>query len=203
MISYRIDDEALIASDRVFRPEHPRTLSAEWPDPLGLNQPASELRGMHEQLIDFVRSNAPARKKLLRAMDAQSYRIAEYFGLGTSESIEDMTQDLQWFAQNADGIASPNASFIAIFDDVSIRDEDDFEHQLWSQLIGMLNFDNKAHGWCPGTHFSPNHADVRFGIAGHEFSVIGLHPHASEPARRFAYPTLVFTPAWQRQPKTA
>ena len=195
MISYRIDQQNLMVSDRVFRPDSPSRLSAEWPDPLGYNAPADELRCMHRELLGFVRANRPFGGSLLRAMEHDRYRIAEYFGLGTSESIEDMTMDLRWFAQQPGGLASEHTSFIAIFDDVTIRDEDDFEHQLWSQIIGMINIDSMTHAMTPSNDESPEDEHAQFGIGGHEFRVMGLHPFASDPHRRFAYPTLIFTRA--------
>ena len=193
MISYRIDQQNLMVSDRVFRPENPSRLSAEWPDPLGYNQPAEALRCMHRELLGFVREHRPTGGLLLNAMESKRYRIAEYFGLGTSESIEDMTMDLLWFAQQAESIASSRATFIAIFDDVSICDEDDFEHQLWSQIIGMLNIDSMANAMTAFTEATPDDEQTLLGIGGHDFRVVTLHPYASESRHRFAYPTLVLS----------
>lgn len=193
MISYRIDQQNLMVSDRVFRPDSPSRLSAEWPDPLGYNAPADELRCMHRELLGFVRANQPFGGSLLRAMEHDRYRIAEYFGLGTSESIEDMTMDLRWFAQQPGGLGSEHTSFIAIFDDVTIRDEDDFEHQLWSQIIGMLNIDSMANSMTAFTDATPDDEQTLLGIGGHDFRVMTLHPYASEATHRFAYPTLVLS----------
>lgn len=193
MISYGIHQQNLMVSDRVFRPVNPSRLSAEWPDPLGFNEPAEELRSMHLQLLGFVRTHRPTGGSLLDAMESKRYRIAEYFGLGTSESIEDMTMDLRWFAQRTDGTPSTHQTFLAIFDDVTIRDEDDFEHQLWSQIIGMLNIDSMANAMTAFTDATPDDEQTLLGIGGHDFRVVTLHPYASESRHRFAYPTLVLS----------
>lgn len=75
-------------------------------------------------------------------------------------------------------------------DDLS---ETQFEAALWERVQSLADkdawleqpYDERVSGDPDDPHFS-----LSFG--GEAFFVVGLHPHASRPARRFAHPVLVF-----------
>lgn len=75
-------------------------------------------------------------------------------------------------------------------DDLS---EKQFEAALWARVQSLADkdawldqpYDHRVSGNPDDPHFS-----LSFG--GEAFFVVGLHPHASRPARRFAHPVLVF-----------
>lgn len=71
--------------------------------------------------------------------------------------------------------------------------EDQFEAALWARLQSLADKDDWRRQ--PYDHsVSADPADPHFSLSfgGAAFFVVGLHPNASRPARRFPRPTLVF-----------
>ncbi len=81
-------------------------------------------------------------------------------------------------------------TFVAIFDDPSIRSEVHFEQLLWRQLDALHRVD--AHPWTPTASSDPSDNNFGFSFGGVAFFVVGMHPLSARQARRFARPTLVF-----------
>lgn len=84
-------------------------------------------------------------------------------------------------------------SFVAIYERPLQMAEEDFEKCLWDRLNALHRLDvEKGIGWAEGV--SPDPKSVRFSmsVGGQAYFVIGLHPGASRPARRFSSPALVF-----------
>lgn len=84
-------------------------------------------------------------------------------------------------------------SFAVVFEGPLELDEHAFEAALWERVQSLsdkdvwrgLEYDERVSADPSDPHFS-----LSFG--GEAFFIVGLHPHASRPARRFARPTLVF-----------
>ena len=84
-------------------------------------------------------------------------------------------------------------SLAAVFSGPDDLDEAAFEELMWERLQSLADkdhwlgqkYDREVSADPTDTHFS-----LSFG--GEAFFVVGLHPHASRPARRFPRPTLVF-----------
>lgn len=71
--------------------------------------------------------------------------------------------------------------------------EAEFEHAMWQRIQSLADKDE----WCGQSYdarVSANPDDPHFSLSfGEEaFFVVGLHPNASRPARRFPHPILVF-----------
>lgn len=68
-----------------------------------------------------------------------------------------------------------------------------FEQALWDRLQSMSSKD-EWRGMTPDWRVSADPNDPRFSLSfgGEAFFVVGLHPNASRPARRFARPAMVF-----------
>lgn len=87
----------------------------------------------------------------------------------------------------------PFRSLAVIFDDRAPMAEMEFERALWERLQSLadkdawlgLEYDRRVSSDPDDPHFS-----LSFG--GEAFFVVGLHPGASRPARRFARPAMVF-----------
>ena len=84
-------------------------------------------------------------------------------------------------------------SYAVIFEGPLGLDEADFESCLWQRVQSLTEKDN-WRGQRPDSRVSTDPDDPHFSLSfGNEaFFVVGLHPRASRPARRFAYPTMVF-----------
>lgn len=84
-------------------------------------------------------------------------------------------------------------SLAVIFDGPLDLSETEFENLLWARIQSLAdkdawlgqNYDARVSADPKDPHFS-----LSFG--GEAFFVIGLHPNASRPARRFSHPMLVF-----------
>jgi len=84
-------------------------------------------------------------------------------------------------------------SFAVVFEGPDDLDEPAFEAALWRRIQSLSDKDV----W-RGQHYdqrvSPDPDSPHFSLSfgGEAFFVVGLHPHASRPARRFGRPTMVF-----------
>jgi len=84
-------------------------------------------------------------------------------------------------------------SFILLFDADHRLDETGFERAMWARLQSLSDKDEWL-GQRPDPRVSDDPDDPHFSLsfAGEGFFVVGLHPNASRPARRFPRPALVF-----------
>ena len=89
--------------------------------------------------------------------------------------------------------ASLFRSFAVIFEGPTDLDEAAFERALWERVQSLSDKDVwRGQDYDP--RVSPDPANPHFSLSfgGEAFFIVGLHPHASRPARRFARPALVF-----------
>ncbi|WP_184645209.1 guanitoxin biosynthesis heme-dependent pre-guanitoxin N-hydroxylase GntA [Sphingopyxis sp. JAI128] len=84
-------------------------------------------------------------------------------------------------------------SLVVIFEEDGGLDEAGFEACLWDRLESLSRKDDWA-GQPPDPRVSHRPDDPHFSLSfgGEAFFVVGLHPRASRPARRFERPALVF-----------
>lgn len=99
---------------------------------------------------------------------------------------------LEWAA---DYRACPEGlrSLAVVFEGPDMLNERDFEAAMWERI---QSFADKDH-WLgqPYDHRvnpDPEHPHFSLSFGGEAFFVVGLHPNASRPGRRFPAPTLVF-----------
>lgn len=87
----------------------------------------------------------------------------------------------------------PFRSFAVLFEAPSTLDEPDFEHHMWERLQSLSDKD-EWNGSAPDPRVSSDPENPHFSLSfgGEAFFVVGLHPGASRPARRFRAPALVF-----------
>ncbi|MEM8756410.1 MAG: guanitoxin biosynthesis heme-dependent pre-guanitoxin N-hydroxylase GntA [Planctomycetota bacterium] len=105
-------------------------------------------------------------------------------------NAQPLVDALTWFAGNAERFDDGYATFLAVFEDAVISDDDAFECFVWQTLQAL--HDRDAEPWDDAVGSDPAEPDFRFSVGGHAFFVVGLHPRATRQARRFPYPTLVF-----------
>jgi uncharacterized protein len=84
-------------------------------------------------------------------------------------------------------------SFAVVFQGPAILDEHSFEQHLWARAESLTNKDTWL-GAPRDERVSDDPDDPHFSLsfAGEAFFIVGLHPEASRPARRFDRPALVF-----------
>ncbi len=106
------------------------------------------------------------------------------------QAIHDTLRD---FARAYATAPGPFQSFVVIFDSAAALSEEAFEAAMWQRIQALETIDAKA-GHAYDRRVSPNVEDANFSLsfAGEAFFVVGLHPNASRPARRFDRPAMVF-----------
>jgi FPC/CPF motif-containing protein YcgG len=84
-------------------------------------------------------------------------------------------------------------SLAVVFEEDSGLDEEGFERCLWERLESLTRKDD-FHGQMADPRVSADPGDPHFSLSfgGEAFFVVGLHPRASRPARRFERPALIF-----------
>ncbi|WP_126173846.1 guanitoxin biosynthesis heme-dependent pre-guanitoxin N-hydroxylase GntA [Altericroceibacterium xinjiangense] len=99
---------------------------------------------------------------------------------------------LEWakaYRQDPGGLRS----LAAVFEGPGDLDETEFERAMWERIQSCADKDS-WRGQPYDERVSSNPEDPHFSLSfgGEAFFVVGLHPQASRPARRFPRPTLVF-----------
>lgn len=84
-------------------------------------------------------------------------------------------------------------SIAVIFSQPSSLDEKEFERLLWKRLQSFAEKDNwLGQPYDPAVSPDPDDPHFSLSFGGQAFFVVGLHPAASRPARRFSHPVMVF-----------
>lgn len=84
-------------------------------------------------------------------------------------------------------------SFAVVFAEPMTLDEAAFEDALWARVQSLSDKDVwRGQDYDPRVSADPDSPHFSLSFGGEAFFVVGLHPNASRPARRFAKPTLVF-----------
>jgi uncharacterized protein len=102
-----------------------------------------------------------------------------------------IVQAVQTFANRAHD-ETAFASFCVVFPDTPPLTEALFEHALWQRLQALHDLDTQRYAWDPAVSSDPRRPDFGLSLGGRGFYVIGLHPDASRPARRFDRAAMVF-----------
>jgi FPC/CPF motif-containing protein YcgG len=84
-------------------------------------------------------------------------------------------------------------SLAVVFEGPGALDEATFEAALWSRVQSLSDKDVwRGQDYDPRVSADPDNPHFSLSFGGEAFFIVGLHPNASRPARRFARPTMVF-----------
>jgi hypothetical protein len=84
-------------------------------------------------------------------------------------------------------------SLVVLFEEEAGLDEEAYEANLWQRLQSLTDKDEwLGQETDPRVSQSPDDPHFSLSFGGEAFFVVGLHPQASRPARRFSRPALVF-----------
>lgn len=84
-------------------------------------------------------------------------------------------------------------SLAVVFDGPLDRSEIEFEAAMWERIQSFADKDHwLGQPYDHRTSADPNDPHFSLSFGGEAFFIVGLHPNASRPARRFPNPTLVF-----------
>ncbi len=106
------------------------------------------------------------------------------------QAIYDSLRD---FANAYRAAPGPFQSFVVLFDTAESLTEEQFEAALWRRIQALETLDaNAGHTYDPRVSADVDDPNFSLSFAGEAFFVVGLHPAASRPARRFDMPVMVF-----------
>ncbi len=84
-------------------------------------------------------------------------------------------------------------SFAVVFEGPDDLSEPAFEAALWDRVQSLSDKDVwRGQDYDPRVSTDPDNPHFSLSFGGEAFFIVGLHPNASRPARRFERPTLVF-----------
>ncbi len=84
-------------------------------------------------------------------------------------------------------------SLAVVFEEPHDLDEKRFEEAMWERLQSFADKDHwRGQPYDQNVSSDPDDPHFSLSFGGAAFFVVGLHPHASRPARRLPRPTLVF-----------
>ena len=84
-------------------------------------------------------------------------------------------------------------SFAVVFDGPDDLSEEQFERAMWQRVQSLSDKDVwRGQEYDSAVSADPDSPHFSLSFGGAAFFIVGLHPAASRPARRFAKPTMVF-----------
>ena len=142
-------------------------------------------RFIGETAFPCVGAKAAVNRGGMRFVVARDFRSA-WDDLRILPTLMDLAKDYR---------AAPGLfrSLVVLFEAGAPDDEEAFEAQLWQRLESLTAKDQ----WLgqpadPRVAHDPDDPHFALSFGGEAFFVVGLHPLASRPARRFAVPAMVF-----------
>lgn len=141
----------------------------------------------------FIRDRAFPCVGAKSALSRGQLRVIRARDLTSSWNDAEIYNELFAFAARYRGDPRLFQSFAVVFDGPNGLSETAFEHHLWRRVQSLTDKD----GWNgvetdPRVESTPDSPHFSLSFGGEAFFVVGLHPHASRPARRFEAPALVF-----------
>ena len=84
-------------------------------------------------------------------------------------------------------------SFAVVFEGPEDLPEAEFEAALWKRVQSLSDKDVwRGQDYDPAVSPDPENPHFSLSFGGEAFFIVGLHPHASRPARRFGRPAMIF-----------
>ena len=84
-------------------------------------------------------------------------------------------------------------SFAVVFDGPDGLSENEFERAMWKRAQSLSDKDVwRGQSYDESVSHDPANPHFSLSFGGEAYFIVGLHPRASRPARRFKYPTLIF-----------
>ncbi len=142
-------------------------------------------------LRDFIADDAFPCVGAKAALSQDNLMVLQSHDLRCGSCDAYITARLQAFAAGATH-DSMFLSFAVVFEHTPLLSEAEFEAALWQRLQAIHELDARLHCWDPEVSSDARSPDFSMSVGGRAFYVVGLHPGASRPARRFSHASLVF-----------
>jgi FPC/CPF motif-containing protein YcgG len=128
----------------------------------------------------------------LKSFHSQDYELGLYEAFGSAQSSLNLAEDLMAYAEKYEKNKSPFFSFFAVFSNIELMTDEEFESKLWKELSGLASRPEFPQVWDPYFSSNPEDKNFCFSLGGRAFFVVGLHQQSARLSRQFKYPTLVF-----------
>lgn len=128
----------------------------------------------------------------LQSFHRQDYWVRTYRDFGKKHQRPQLREDLLTYLEEYKKNRSEFFTFWAVFDDLEILNEDEFEKSLWQELSALTSVETQTKDYDPRFSQNPEDKNFCFSIGGKAFFVVGLHPQSSRRSRQFPWPTLIF-----------
>lgn len=122
-------------------------------------------------------------------------QMTAYVGKSLMSPWDDvaLANELIAFAHAYKATAPLFITFAAFFPTTPKLSEEEFEHYLWDRISSLQAKDDWfGQKYDPAVSPDPSAPNFSLSFGGQSFFVVGMHPLASRPARRFDVPVLVF-----------
>ena len=151
------------------------------------NQPAIE-----REFADFVRSSDFPCVGAKSALGRGTLKVVACRSVVSSWDDLRMHDIARTWAEAYKRTPSLFRSLAFVFDGPGGLTEEDFEEALWARLQSMTDKDEwRGIAADPRVSADPDDPHFSLSFGGEAFFVVGLHPSASRPARRFSRPAMV------------
>ncbi|MCO1579903.1 YqcI/YcgG family protein [Crossiella sp. SN42] len=147
----------------------------------------------YQAVVDHISAEDFACLGARAALRKNAITHHHYGDFGDVSEIAALHHDLVTYAKETKFSNKSFASFLATFDELECPSEQHFERLLWGQLQALHDYDvTQGTRWYRLYSSDPGSSDFAYCVGGHPFFVIGMHPNASRPGRRFPRPAVVF-----------
>jgi len=146
-------------------------------------------------LAGFIRSESFPCVGAKSSLALGHLRVFEAGAIASSKHDLELRAKIIKFGREVAGAAPGMDSFACLFSAGAEMSEAVFEAAIWNRLQALHELD-ALHGSPWPEHVSRDPASPKFSmsVGGCPFFVVGLHPGAERPARRFARPAIIFNP---------
>jgi FPC/CPF motif-containing protein YcgG len=145
-----------------------------------------------ETLADFISREDFVCLGARAALRRKSIVHRHYPALRGSDTVAAHHRDMIDFLDGFEPSDRSFTSFVATFDGPGFDSEQSFEDGVWDYLQAVHDLDAEWFAWNETYSSDPASSNFAFSVGSHPFFVVGLHPRASRPSRRFPMPALVF-----------
>lgn len=122
-------------------------------------------------------------------------QMTAYVGNDLASAWDDvaLASELVAFAKDYSKHRELFVTFVAFFPNTLPMNEERFEKAIWQRIASLQAKDEwLGQDYDPSVDSDPSSPNFSLSFGGQSFFVVGMHPDASRPARRFRVPALVF-----------
>lgn len=127
----------------------------------------------------------------VQSLALKDYEIVEGRCFGSGRDSASIRQGILDFLETWKASRSTTSTLWITYPKDSVTSEDDFEKRFWDELSHLSSVELSKTDWAEGWSADPNDRNFTLCIGGFAFFVVGLHPHASRPGRKFPHPAIV------------